>query len=123
MLAFDADDAGGRAAGRGVAELVAAPEASLSAHVLTMPDGLDPAEYVGRYGGEAFRELVEAAQPLVRWWLDWKLATFDLSRPRARSSPPASWSRCAQRPRRPAADRVRPLGGAAAALDERESWP
>jgi DNA primase len=81
VLAFDADAAGGRAAGRGVAELVAAPEASLSAHVLTMPAGLDPAEYVGRYGGEAFRELVEAAQPLVRWWLDWKLATFDLSQP------------------------------------------
>jgi DNA primase len=81
VLAFDADAAGGRAAGRGVAELVAAPEASLSAHVLTMPDGLDPAEYVGRYGGDAFRELVEAAQPLVRWWLDWKLASFDLSQP------------------------------------------
>ncbi|HEV2873185.1 MAG TPA: DNA primase, partial [Actinomycetota bacterium] len=81
VLAFDADDAGGRAAGRGVAELVAAPEASLTAHVLSMPDGLDPAEYVGRYGGEAFRELVEAAVPLVRWWLDWKLATFDLSQP------------------------------------------
>ncbi|HEV3496539.1 MAG TPA: DNA primase, partial [Actinomycetes bacterium] len=85
VLAFDADAAGGRAAGRGVAELVAAPEASLSAHVLTMPDGLDPAEYVGRYGGEAFRELVEAAQPLVRWWLDWKLASFDLSQPEGRT--------------------------------------
>jgi DNA primase len=85
VLAFDADAAGGRAAGRGVAELVAAPEASLSAHVLTMPTGLDPAEYVGRYGGDAFRELVEAAQPLVRWWLDWKLATFDLSQPEGRT--------------------------------------
>jgi DNA primase len=85
VLAFDADAAGGRAAGRGVAELVAAPEASLSAHVLTMPAGLDPAEYVARYGGEAFRELVEAAQPLVRWWLDWKLASFDLSQPEGRA--------------------------------------
>ncbi|MFL5881789.1 MAG: DNA primase [Actinomycetota bacterium] len=85
VLAFDADAAGGRAAGRGVAELVAAPEASLSAHVLTMPAGLDPAEYVGRYGGDAFRELVEAAQPLVRWWLDWKLASFDLGQPEGRT--------------------------------------
>ena len=75
----------GEAAGRGVAELVAAPEASLSAHVLTMPAGLDPAEYVGGYGGDAFRELVEAAQPLVRWWLDWKLASFDLSQPEGRT--------------------------------------
>jgi DNA primase len=85
VLAFDADAAGGRAAGRGVAELVAAPEASLSAHVLSMPAGLDPAEYVGRYGGDAFRELVEAAQPLVRWWLDWKLASFDLGQPEGRT--------------------------------------
>jgi DNA primase len=85
VLAFDADAAGGRAAGRGVAELVAAPEASLSAHVLTMPAGLDPAEYLGRYGGDAFRELVEGAQPLVRWWLDWKLASFDLSQPEGRT--------------------------------------
>ena len=116
VLAFDADAAGGRAAGRGVAELVAAPEASLSAHVLTMPAGLDPAEYVGRYGGDAFRELVEAAQPLVRWWLDWKLATFDLSQPEgkvlaARELVPLLRSV----PDGHAADRVRPLGGAAAA--------
>ena len=63
-----------------MAELVAAPEASLS-RVLTMPAGLDPAEYVGKYGGAAL-ELVEAAQPLVRWWLDWKLASTCAS-PRA----------------------------------------
>jgi DNA primase len=85
VLAFDADAAGGRAAGRGIAELVAAPEASLSAHVLTMPSGLDPAEYVGKYGGAAFRELVETAQPLVRWWLDRKLAEFDLSHPEGKA--------------------------------------
>jgi DNA primase len=85
VLAFDADAAGGRAAGRGIAELVAAPEASLSAHVLTMPSGLDPAEYVGKYGGAAFRELVEAAQPLVRWWLDRQLAEFDLSHPEGKA--------------------------------------
>jgi DNA primase len=85
VLAFDADAAGGRAAGRGIAELVAAPEASLSAHVLTMPSDLDPAEYVGKYGGAAFRELVEAAQPLVRWWLDRQLAEFDLSHPEGKA--------------------------------------
>jgi DNA primase len=85
VLAFDADAAGGRAAGRGIAELVAAPEASLSAHVLTMPSGLDPAEYVGKYGGDAFRELVQAAQPLVGWWLDRQLAGFDLRHPEGKA--------------------------------------
>jgi DNA primase len=80
VLAFDADLAGGRAAERGIGELVATPEASLSAHVLVMPPGLDPAEYVARHGGAAFRELVDSAQPLVRWWVDWNLSRYELGR-------------------------------------------
>lgn len=81
VLAFDADTAGSKAAERGVAELVAAPEAALSAWVVTMPPGQDPAEFVADQGGEAFRRLVDTAQPLVRWWLDAKLAEFDLRHP------------------------------------------
>jgi DNA primase len=85
VLAFDADTAGSKAAERGIAELVAAPEASLSAHVLTMPAGLDPADFVGQRGGDAFRELLGEARPLVRWWLDWKLAQFDLHGPEGKA--------------------------------------
>src|SRR6266699_2179088 len=85
VLAFDADTAGSKAAERGIGELVAAPEASLSAHVLTMPSGLDPADFVGQRGGDAFRELLEDARPLVRWWLDWKLAQFDLRSPEGKA--------------------------------------
>jgi DNA primase len=81
VLAFDADTAGGVATGRGIEELVAEPNAVLSAYVAIVPGGLDPADYFARHGGDAFRELVEAAQPLVRWWIDWKLAAFDLRQP------------------------------------------
>jgi DNA primase len=102
VLAFDSDKAGGSAADRGIGgieeasrpseiapapprlsmgELVGDPGASLSAHVLVLPAGLDPAEYVGKYGGDAFREQIQRAQPLVEWWLDWNLARFDLSHP------------------------------------------
>ncbi len=81
VLAFDSDTAGSKAAERGIGELVAAPEASLSAWVLTMPAGQDPAEFVADQGGDAFRRLVDGAQPLVRWWLEWKLADFDLRHP------------------------------------------
>jgi DNA primase len=84
ILAFDADTAGSKAAERGIGELVAAPEASLSAHVLTMPPGLDPADFVGQRG-DAFRELLDEARPLVRWWLDWKLAQFDLRSPEGKA--------------------------------------
>src|SRR6266540_1143695 len=82
---FDVAAAGSKAAERGIGELVAAPEASLSAHVLTMPPGLDPADFVGQRGGDAFRELLDEARPLVRWWLDWKLAQFDLRSPEGKA--------------------------------------
>jgi DNA primase len=85
VLAFDADAAGSKAAERGIGELVAAPEASLSAYVVTMPSGLDPADFVGQRGGDAFRELLDQAQPLVRWWLDWRLAQFDLRHPEGKA--------------------------------------
>ena len=85
VLAFDADAAGSKAAERGIGELVAAPEASLSAYVLTMPAGLDPADFVGQRGGDALRELLDEAQPLVRWWLDWRLAQFDLRHPEGKA--------------------------------------
>jgi DNA primase len=85
VLAFDADAAGGRASGRGIAELIAEPNAVLSAYVLIVPAGLDPAEFIGRNGAEAFRALLENAQPLVRWWIDWRLAEFDLGRPEGKA--------------------------------------
>jgi DNA primase len=85
VLAFDADTAGSKAAERGIGELVAAPEASLSAHVLTMPSGLDPADFVAQRGGDAFRELLEGARPLVRWWLDWKVSQLDLRGPEGKA--------------------------------------
>jgi DNA primase len=78
VLAFDADAAGAGAADRGIPELVREPNASLSAYVLTMPDGLDPADFVAQRGGEAFAELVAGATPLVRWWLEVNLARHDL---------------------------------------------
>jgi DNA primase len=81
VLAFDADTAGAKAADRGVPELVAIPEAALSAHVLTIPSGLDPAEYVSRHGTDAFKDLLKQAQPLVLWWLSLNLARFDLRHP------------------------------------------
>ena len=85
VLAFDADEAGAKAAERGLPELISEPNAALSAHVLVMPGGLDPADYVARHGAEAFRELVAGAQPLLRWWIDWKLAGFDYRRPEGRT--------------------------------------
>src|SRR6266516_2446878 len=103
VLAFDADTAGGNAAGRGVNELprpdqasggtgfaflgssmgqlIADRVAALTTYVLVMPAGQDPADLVVERGGAAFRALIDQAQPLVGWWLDRKLADFDLRNP------------------------------------------
>jgi DNA primase len=78
VLAFDADNAGSKAGERGVPELISDPNVAVSAYVLIIPEGLDPADFVAKHGGQAFAELIATATPLTRWWLDANLARHDL---------------------------------------------
>jgi DNA primase len=64
VLAFDADDAGEKAAER-VFDLTRGED--LDIRVLVMPRGEDPADVVRRGGAEAMRELVSSAEPVVRF--------------------------------------------------------
>jgi DNA primase len=84
VLCFDADAAGSTAVERGIREWIGTPEASFSAHVLVVPGGADPAEYIASRGVEAFRSLVAGSEPLVRWWLDRNLARYELVTPEER---------------------------------------
>jgi len=84
VLCFDADAAGSTAVERGIREWISTPEASFSAHVLVVPGGADPAEYIASRGVEAFRSLVAESEPLVRWWLDRNLARYELVTPEER---------------------------------------
>jgi DNA primase len=83
VLSFDADSAGSTALERGIREWIGT-EASLSAHVIVIPGGADPAEYISGRGVEAFRALVTEAEPIVRWWLDRNLARYSLVTPEER---------------------------------------
>jgi len=83
VLSFDADSAGSTALERGIREWIGT-EASLSAHVIVIPGGADPAEYISGRGVEAFRALVAEAEPIVRWWLDRNLVRFSLVTPEER---------------------------------------
>ena len=83
VLSFDADSAGSTALERGIREWIGT-EASLSAHVIVIPGGADPAEFITSRGVEAFRALVAEAEPIVRWWLDRNLTRFSLVTPEER---------------------------------------
>jgi len=67
VLVLDGDEAG-RTRADEVLELFV--RASVDLRVLTLPDGLDPADYLAQYGRDAFRELVRTAPDA----LDHKLA-------------------------------------------------
>ena len=75
VLAFDSDDAA-RAAERAfefVERFLVQPV------VLILPEGLDPADFVDKHGGEALRELAASAVPLVEYMVRRTVGRHDLS--------------------------------------------
>lgn len=66
ILAYDADEAGQRAAARGMDILT---RAGVEVSVLVIPDAKDPDEYIHEFGKERFAALLDRALPL----LDYKL--------------------------------------------------
>ena len=87
---FDGDAAGLRAADR-ASEFIdssATPEAGrdrVELEVAIIPDGLDPADYVGKHGPEGLRQVIADAVPLLRFSIDRRLARWDLDRPEERA--------------------------------------
>jgi DNA primase len=76
VLAFDSDEAGARAAERAYAFLEAFPVQPV---VLILPEGLDPADFVSKHGGDALRELAARARPLVEYMIRRTVGRHDLS--------------------------------------------
>lgn len=87
---FDGDAAGQRAADRALAFIddSMTPEAGKSKVELcavTLPDNLDPADFVEKRGAEELKQLIAGAQPLLQYGIDRRLASHDLSRPEGRT--------------------------------------
>ena len=87
---FDGDEAGQRAADRalGFIDSSVTPEAGSSKVDLcavTLPDNLDPADFIAERGPQAFSEVLEQAIPLIRFGIDRRLSRYDLSTPEGRS--------------------------------------
>lgn len=87
---FDGDEAGQRAADRALTFIDSSitPEAGISRVDLcavTLPDSLDPADFIAQKGAEAFQAVLETAVPLIRFGIDRRLDRYDLSTPEGRS--------------------------------------
>lgn len=86
---FDGDAAGQRAAERALQFV----DQSISSDgiqnqvdlcAVTLPDNLDPADYVSNYGIDALKGLLEQAQPLLSYGIERRLEQHDLSTPEGR---------------------------------------
>lgn len=66
VVVFDGDDAGIRAALKGIGILAAA---GLTVRALTLPDGQDPDDYILEHGVEPFERLVEEAPDFVSFYV------------------------------------------------------
>ena len=76
VLAFDSDEAGARAAERAYAFLETFPVQPV---VLILPEGLDPADFVRKHGGDALRDLAAGAKPLVEYMIRRTVGRHELS--------------------------------------------
>ena len=81
---FDGDAAGQRAADRALGFInedmtPEAGKARVELCAVTLPDDLDPADFVAQRGTEELRALVDDAKPLVMYGIDRRLAAHDLT--------------------------------------------
>lgn len=83
---FDGDDAGQKAADRAAQfiDYSATQESGrdyVELTVAVIPGGNDPAEYVEAVGAKGMQEVIDSAEPLIRFAIDRRLASWDLSNP------------------------------------------
>lgn len=87
---FDGDAAGQRAADRALTFIDSSvtPEAGKSKIDLcavTLPDNLDPADFIAERGADVFSAVLETSVPLIKFGIDRRLDAYDLSTPEGRS--------------------------------------
>lgn len=81
---FDGDEAGQRAADRAArfldeSMLPEAGRSKIDLCAVTLPDDLDPADFVQQRGAEALEDLISHAQPLLRYAIDRTFSKYDLA--------------------------------------------
>lgn len=85
---FDGDEAGQRATERALQFIDETTDSktrsNLDIYALTLPDGLDPQEYVEKFGTDAMNERLDEAIPLVSFGIKRRLSKHDLSSAQSR---------------------------------------
>ncbi len=76
IFCYDSDEAGQRATIRALPIVQAA---GAEVYVVKVPDGKDPDEFVRKHGKAAFEELIQNAETLIDYRLNYVLARADLS--------------------------------------------
>lgn len=79
-ICYDGDAAGQKATVRGLDIL---DKAGLDVKVMSVPERLDPDEYIKKYGAEEFEKLIDAALPLPDYKLKLLSDKFDINNPDA----------------------------------------
>lgn len=76
IVSYDGDAAGQKATFRGMQIL---KDAGLNVKVVSLPDNLDPDEYVKARGADSYKELLLSAEPLIDYKLNYLAKSFDLN--------------------------------------------
>lgn len=84
VFCFDGDTAGQEAAYRSMIAMMPKLDGSIRVRFMTLPEGLDPDEYVSKYGTASFDEQIECATPLNQYWEYALSSHFDASTPKNR---------------------------------------
>lgn len=74
-ICYDGDSAGQKATVRGLDILA---KEGLEVRVMSIPENLDPDEYIGKYGKESFAQLLDKALPLADYKLKLLEQAFDI---------------------------------------------
>lgn len=87
---FDGDEAGIRAAERALQfiDYSMTPEAGQSRcdlYAVTLPDNLDPAEFIDLKGGDAMKDVLDNSRPLIEFGISRRMEKYDISTPEGRS--------------------------------------
>ncbi len=88
---FDGDAAGQRAADRALQFIDSSmtPEAGharIELAAVTLPDNLDPAEFLEGHGADELKALIDGAKPLLEYGIERRLAAWDLTRAEGRAA-------------------------------------
>lgn len=87
---FDGDEAGQRAIDRALQFIDSSitPEAGrkhIELCAMTIPDNLDPAEFIEEHGADAMKKLVDEASPLIKFGIERRIEMNDTSTPEGRA--------------------------------------